>query len=629
MQNANTILEVYRERGKQGLPLERVYRQLFNPSLFLRAYANLYGNAGAMTKGTTAETVDGMSIAKIKRIITQLRDERYRWTPVRRKHIAKKNGKTRPLGIPTWSDKLVQEVLRLLLEAYYEPQFSDQSHGFRPGRGCHTALLDVTRNGKGTKWFIEGDIKGCFDNIDHTVLLSILRERIHDNRLLRLIENLLKAGYCENWRYWPSLSGTPQGGVLSPLLANIYLDRLDQFVEETLLPAYNRGDHRRRNPEWNQTTCKVYRNRKLGRHEEARKWDKIRHAIPSCDSYDPNFRRLHYVRYADDFLLCFAGPKQEAEAIKAQLKQFLHETLKLELSEEKTLITHAATQSARFLGYEIASQHCDTWRDRKKARSVNGVLALYVPRDVIQTACARYMKRGKPTHRPELAADSDYDIVRQYQWHYAGLVNYYLLAHNVGSLGRVRWILESSLLRTLANKHKTSVGKLWRKHKSKVQTPYGPRRCVVAEIPRPDKKPLVARFGGLPLRRQMNAVLRDEVLIRRPRRTELIKRLLANECEVCGSTDQIEVHHVRKLADLQKMGRKQLPDWAKIMIIRRRKTLVLCHRCHTAIHAGKPLPLSEGVAGEPDDGKLSSPVRWGAVGKGAAQPPRQPPTRQY
>jgi hypothetical protein len=268
----------------------------------------------------------------------------------------------------------------------------------------------------------------------------------------------------------------------------------------------------------------------------------------------------------------------------------LHETLKLELSEAKTLITHAATQSARFLGYEIASQHCDTWFDRKKARSANGVLALHVPHDVIQAACARYMKRGKPTHRAEIAADSDYDIVRQYQWHYAGLVNYYLLAHNVGSLSKVRWILESSLLRTLANKHKTSVGKLWRKHKSTVQTPYGPRRCVVAEIQRPGKKSLVARFGGLPLRRQMKAVLRDDVPIRRPRRTELIKRLLADECEVCGSTEQIEVHHIRKLADLKKKGRKELPDWAKIMIIRHRKTLVLCKNCHTAIHAGKPLP---------------------------------------
>jgi group II intron reverse transcriptase/maturase len=631
MQRAETVLNVYRERGRRGLPLERVYRQLYNPQLFLIAYANLYGNAGAMTPGTTEETVDAMSMTKIERIITKLREERYRWTPVRRATIPKKSGKTRPLGLPTWSDKLVQEVIRLILEAYYEPQFSDHSHGFRPGRGCHTALLDVTRNGKGTKWFIEGDIKGCFDNIDHTILLSILREKIHDNRFLRLIENLLKAGYCEWWRYWPSYSGTPQGGVISPLLSNIYLDRLDKFVEQTMLPAYTRGEKRRRNPAWNKATCRVHYYRRRGRYEEARKWDKIRRSIPSCDPYDPNYRRLRYVRYADDFVLCFAGPKREAEAIKVQLKHFLRETLKLELSEEKTLITHATTQAARFLGYEIHSQHCDTKLDRNKVRTVNGVLALRVSQDVIDAACARYMKRGKPTHRPELAGNSDYDIVQQYQWHYAGLVNYYLLAQNIASLCKLRWVMESSLLRTLANKHKTSVGKLWRKHKSKVQTPYGPRRCVIAIYPRPGKEPLVARFGGLPLRRQVKAVLKDQVPIRRPRRTELIKRLLAEKCEVCGSTEQVEVHHVRKLANLKKKGRKELPDWAKIMIIRRRKTLVVCHICHTAIHAGKPLPRkrSKGVTGEPDELNGSRPVRWGAVEKGAIKPPRQPPTQQY
>jgi retron-type reverse transcriptase len=195
MQNADTVLHVIHERGKRGLPLERVYRQLFNPALFLRAYANLSGNKGALTPGgTTQETADGMSLAKIETIITALRHERYRWTPVKRVYIAKKNGTKRPLGLPPWSDKLVQEVIRLLLEAYYEPQFSNHSHGFRPGRGCHTALLEVTRHGKGTKWFIEGDIKGCFDNIDHTILLSILREKIHDNRFLRLVKNLCTAG---------------------------------------------------------------------------------------------------------------------------------------------------------------------------------------------------------------------------------------------------------------------------------------------------------------------------------------------------------------------------------------------------------------------------------------------------
>ena len=223
MQNAETVLNVIRERGERGLPLENIYRLLYNRNLYLRAYGRLYSNQGAMTKGTTAETVDGMSLAKIDRLIEQLRYERFRWTPVRRVNLPKPNGGTRPLGIPTWTDKLLQEVIRMILEAYYEPQFSDRSHGFRPGRGCHTALGNVTTHWTGVRWFVEGDIKGCFDNIDHEVLLSVLGDKLHDNRFLNLLKYLLKAGYMENWKYGRTLSGTPQGGVVSPILSNIYL----------------------------------------------------------------------------------------------------------------------------------------------------------------------------------------------------------------------------------------------------------------------------------------------------------------------------------------------------------------------------------------------------------------------
>ena len=231
MRHAETVLNVIRDRGERGLPLEDIYRQLYNRELYLRAYGRLYSNQGAMTQGTTAETVDGMSLAKIDRIIDDLRYERFRWTPVRRVNIPKPNGTTRALGIPTGPDKLLQEVIRMILEAYYEPQFSDRSHGFRPDRGCHTALSDVVNTWKGTRWFVEGDIKGCFDNIDHDVLLSVLGEKLHDNRFLRLLKYLLKAGYVEGWKYGRTLSGTPQGGIVSPILANIYLDRLDKYVE--------------------------------------------------------------------------------------------------------------------------------------------------------------------------------------------------------------------------------------------------------------------------------------------------------------------------------------------------------------------------------------------------------------
>jgi retron-type reverse transcriptase len=216
MRNAATILAIHRKRGADGLPLDRVYKHLFDPELFLRAYGKIYRNHGAMTEGVTAETVDGMSLQKIHAIIDLLKQGRYCWTPVRRTEIPKPNGKRRPLGIPTWSDKLVQEVLRTLLEPYYEQRFSCHSHGFRPDRGCHSALLEIRRTWKGTVWFIEGDIKGCFDNIDHGVLLGIIRRDIHDGRLYTLIEGLLKAGYMEGWRYYDTLSGTPQGGIISP-----------------------------------------------------------------------------------------------------------------------------------------------------------------------------------------------------------------------------------------------------------------------------------------------------------------------------------------------------------------------------------------------------------------------------
>jgi retron-type reverse transcriptase len=215
MQDAGTVLEVLRERGRKGLPCDELYRQMFSKGLYLLAYGNIYSNQGAMTPGAGDETADGMSEAKIDQIIALMRAERYRFAPVRRVLIPKKNGKRRPLGLPSWSDKLAGEVVRLLLEAYYEPQFSDRSHGFRKGRGCHTALREIQQTWTGTVWFIEGDISDCFGSFSHDILLGILAEKIRDNRFLRLIRNMLKAGYLEDWQYHDTLSGVPQGGLCS------------------------------------------------------------------------------------------------------------------------------------------------------------------------------------------------------------------------------------------------------------------------------------------------------------------------------------------------------------------------------------------------------------------------------
>jgi group II intron reverse transcriptase/maturase len=593
MQSAETVLGVLRERGRRGLPLEELYRQMFNPQLYLLAYGRIYANKGAMTPGVSQETVDGMSLGKIGRIIEAMRFERYRFRPARRVHIPKKTGKgkTRPLGLPTWSDKLVGEVVRLLLEAYYDVQFSDRSHGFRPGRGCHTALREVTNTWTGTTWFVEGDVADCFGSLDHQIMVSTLAESIHDGRFLRLVRNMLTAGYLEDWVWHETLSGAPQGGVVSPILSSIYLHKLDRFVETVLIPEYTRGRLRARNPAYRTVEQAIARARRRGDRTEVRLLYRRLHRLPSQDPDDPGYRRLRYCRYADDTLLGFAGPKAEAEEIKQRLAVFLRDELKLELSQDKTLVTHARTGAARFLGYEIsvAGTNRKTRRpstsDRRNRRSLNGTVVLRVPASVVKAKSALYLARGRPACRNPMIREDDYTIVGKFGAEYRGIVQYYLLAGDVQRLHRLRWVMETSMLKTLARKHRSSVSKMAAKHKAKIGTPYGPRTCFEASIVRDGRKPLVARFGGIALKRQKTAVITD----RQPHRPlyphkQLIKRLLRGRCELCRRTDGIEVHHIHKLADLAKAGADQ-PAWIQQMVKRRRKTLVVCDDCHQHIHA--------------------------------------------
>jgi group II intron reverse transcriptase/maturase len=591
MRTAEGVLGIIRERGKRGLPLEGLYRQLYNPLLYLAAYGRIYRNHGAMTPGTTAETVDGMSLAKIGAIIDALRHERYRWTPVRRVYIEKKHStKRRPLGIPSWSDKLLQEVMRSLLEAYYEPQFHPMSHGFRPGRGCHTALTTIYHTWIGTTWFIEGDIAACFDTLDHAVLLAILSEKIHDARFIRLVGALLKAGYLEEWRYNATLSGSPQGAVLSPLLSNLYLDKLDTLVASTLIPAYTRGERRGANPRYRRLLWRARRLRTAGRYGEARDLRRQAQRLPSLDVTDPTYRRLRYIRYADDMLLGFIGPRQEAEEIKRRLGTFLRDQLKLTLSEQKTLITHARTQAARFLGYEIVVRANDTKHDQRGHRSINGQIGLRVPVEVVRAACDRYLRQGKPSHRKELTNDSPYSIVARFQQEYRGLVEYYQLAYNLHRLNRLKWVMEQALTKTLAHKLRLSVHQVYARFQTTIQTEQGPRRVLEVKVERRHRKtPLIARWGNVSLTRRTHAILNDHPLHIRVDRTELEQRLLAETCELCGSHDAVEVHHVRGLKDLQRKGRGEKPQWVQIMAARRRKTLAVCRPCHNDIHAGRRL----------------------------------------
>ena len=427
-------------------------------------------------------------------------------------------------------------------------------------------------------------------------MLGILGEKIKDNRFLRLVKNLLAAGYLEDWKYNSTLSGTPQGGIISPLLSNIYLDRLDKFVEQVLIPKFTRGAKRVDNPAYWRASQKAAYHRRVGNHGRALNVRKLMRTLPSRDPMDSEYRRLRYVRYADDFLLGFIGSKSEAATIKDELERFLSGELRLELSAEKTLITHATSQAARFLGYDVINQHADDQISYGRRR-VNGRIGLRVPLDVIRKYIHRYMAGDKPRCRSNMHFDADFSIVWRYGSELRGIVNYYTLAYNVHHLGRLKRVMELSLSRTLAAKHKSSARRMRRKYRAIAETKDGKFACLRVIVPRGDgKRPLMAQFGGFAMQRQQDAILKDsEPVFIQTTHTELVKRLLADECELCGSTDSVEVHHIRALRDLNKKGRNPKPNWVVLMAKRRRKTLVVCFQCHRSIHNGLPVRAKDGV----------------------------------
>jgi hypothetical protein len=417
--------------------------------------------------------------------------------------------------------------------------------------------------------------------------MSILRENVHDGRFSSLMEGLLKAGYLERWVYKPTHSGTPQGGIVSPLLANIYLDRLDKFVEKTLIPEFNRGTRRKDTKEYNWIYNRIARLKRKGGHEdEILALRRQARVTTSNDPFDPGYRRLRYIRYADDFLLGFAGPYDEAEAIKEQLRTFLHEHLKLELSPAKTLVTNALNGKAKFLGYDISADGpCSHGKGY-------GAVTLRIPIKKLDEKVARYTKNGKPIHRHELIDDSDFAIIEKYGSEYRGIAQYYAYARNRFWLHRLHWVMRQSLLKTLAMKHKSSTSKMAQRFGGKAITERGTVSCISMTVERPGKKSLYAQFGGISLRaRNFLSIDIVDGLVgvdrHRPRK-ELLTRLLLDRCELCG-TEGVDVHHIRKLADLKVRGKRERPEWVKTMTALKRKTIVVCEKCHVAIHTGNPV----------------------------------------
>ena len=600
MRSPERVLNSLNEHSKDSsYKFERLYRILFNEELFYVAYQKIASNGGSTTKGSDGRSIDEMSLARIETLIASLKDESYQPHPSRRVHIPKKNGKTRPLGIPAFEDKLVQEVVRMILEAIYEGHFETTSHGFRPKRSCHTALLHIQKTFNGAKWFIEGDIKGFFDNIDHDVLVGILRERISDDRFIRLIRKFLKAGYVEDWTFHNTYSGMPQGGIVSPILANIYLDKLDKYVKE-YIRHFDMGTKRRPGKESNdlanerKRTVRKLKKVKDGTEKAAlvarlKAIEQERAAFPNGDEMDESYRRLKYIRYADDFILGVIGSKEEAQRIKEDIKSFLSASLALELSEEKTLITHTG-KSAKFLGYEIT-----VTRNNHQRRDVQGRLRrtygkrvrLNVSMATLRDKLLEYgameikLRNGKEVWKPKcrsgLIFNDDLEILDRYNRETVGFCNYYLIANNCVVLHNFRYIMEYSMYKTFAGKYRSTVRKINKKYRlNKLFTVKYEQKGVIKSrtFYKTSFKRRTTAFNG--------SCDIEPYSIADVSRTNLTDRLKAEKCELCGATGKLIMHHVRNLKDL-----KGKESWKRLMSARKRKTIALCPSCHRLRHLGK------------------------------------------
>lgn len=600
MRNSENVLNSLAGHSQDpNYKFERLYRLMYNENLYALAYQKIASNTGNCTKGADGQSIDGMSVKRIYNLIDRMKDESYRPYPAKRVYIPKKNGKKRPIGIPAFDDKLVQEVIKMVLEAIYEGHFEKCSHGFRPHRSCHTALASISEGFDGTRWFIEGDIKGFFDNINHDVMIGILGERIKDERFLRLIRKFLKAGYLEQWEFHGTYCGTPQGGVLSPILANIYLDKLDKYMVE-YISSFNIGKARKRNPEYKRIgSRKDKRVKKLKNERDRQKIAALRMEIkklhremqqhPATLDMDGNFKRMRYVRYADDFLIGVIGSKEDCLKAKEDIKNFLLDKLKLELSDEKTLITNGHDR-AKFLGYEVTIRKTNKTRKNKKGiaiRSLDHKTVLLLPFEVMRDKLMGYKamkivrEKGKEkwesTSRPYLRSNDDLEILTRYNSEIRGIYNYYCLANNVNILNDFYYIMKESMYKTFSSKYESTVRKIINKYtKDKIFR-------VQFEDNKGRMHERTLYHGGFKWKPE--ARIDDAHLLpsyRGTQSTSLMARLKACECEYCGATDNLKMVHVRKLKDL-----KGLKEWERLMIARKRKTLAVCEKCYRKIHGKK------------------------------------------
>lgn len=665
---------------KENVKAKDLYKFLIDDdAIWYQAYQNIYSNRGAFTKGISNDTLDNFNKERIDNIIISLKDKTYTPTPVRRVLIPKLNGKTRPLGIPTGTDKLVQEACRIILEAIYEPKFSNLSHGFRPNRSCHTALKEIYK-WTSTKWFIEFDIKGCFDNINHNILLNILNERIDNNNFIELINKFLKAGYLENWKYNNTYSGTPQGGIISPILANIYLDKLDKFIENKCNIINSTPNERTQTIEYMKLTSTLQTTRKSIKScvenikyledyannylkfdnndyfwvlfnkgcelraklkgtgkilqteilkyfrpiakeynllvEDLVKASKYNELINTYNRYQnilntypdlirktkaidtsKGLERLHYVRYADDFICGYIGTKFNANLIFEDVRLYIQQNLQLELSETKSKVEDKS--GVKFLGYNISMPEPTLERVRnswgiKKRRNITKPVFKVPTENVVQFV--KNKKYGNYAEnisscRPYLINFDEYEIIKQYNAELRGLIYYYRYAINCKDIiGKVQWLWQYSLLKTLANKHKCTVPQIFKRNIIKTKAHDRVGKIWYYDTTIDNKTIEIEVFNikdvktGHIFEIEDNNICNDNSEIKViTLKNSAIKKLLAENCEVCGnSSDDVSIvlHHWNPIRNIPETD----TFWNKVKKMRQRKTIAVCHECHMRIH---------------------------------------------
>ena len=575
-----------------------LYRLMYRPELYITAYEKIKSRPGNMSPSEDGETLDGFSMKTIERIISEMRTCKFQFKPSKRIEIPKASGGKRIISIPPPRDKVVQQVILFILESIYDNSekayFLDCSHGFRHGRNPHTALKEISSKWTGTRWFIEGDVKACFDTIDRNILEKTLRIKIEDERFLNLIRKALNAGYYYFKQKYDSMIGAQQGSIISPILSNIYLDPLDQFISE-VCNRHTKGKRRKENREYAQIKYHINDLIKAG-HKRSDKCvktlEKQKLSMPSVDLNDPGYTRAKYIRFCDDFLIGITGSKSQAEHIRAEVAEFMRNELSLEMNMEKSHITHAYDSHAKFLGMYISSGKA---RDvAKRVKTTSGTFSKVIPRrtgqqtiylkiptiDILKRLADRgYCKRTdrnyyKPKHVGFLTAFSDQDIVKHYSAVWRGIKNYFSCSDYISPLNTIKYILKTSCVLTLSAKHRRSAHETYRKHGHSIKISYTnpdngkTKQTNLDQSSNNEKKKF--RINEDVDRMKIWLNLRS-------------RSALDQNCKICNSEEQVEMHHVRHI---RKIG-STIKGFHKVMASLNRKQIPVCKDCHGKIHKGE------------------------------------------